>query len=44
MTEKRSKCWGKPTSGMKGYVIPNVRYTAVCSAKKIENWPHGKCA
>lgn len=27
---------------MKGYVIRNVRNIAVWSAKRIENWNHGK--
>ena len=30
------------TSGMKGYVVFNVMYSAVCTAKRIENWDHGK--
>lgn len=30
------------TSGRKGYILFNGRYSAVCTAKRIENWNHGK--
>ena len=30
------------TSGRKGYIVFNGRYSAVCTAKRIENWNHGK--